>query len=298
MAKKRVHDKKWSIFYVILLIALVLYTVSLFVPVVWAIFTSFKDVKTDWWTKNYTGLPKKWHWQNYTYVFNKYLYPITVKGGETAYVGVVGMFTNSFVYAIGCAFCKSAIPMLMAFLCARFPCKLSKIIHTTVIVCMILPVVGSLPSEIKMAHNLGLYDSLYGLWFMKSNFLGMYFLVYYSVFKGFSPAYIEAAKLDGANNFSVFFRIVLPLVRNTFFTVMLIEFIIFWNDYQIPLVYLPNHPTLAQGMYKMGTSNDQILTEAPMRLTGAMIMFVPLFIVFLAFHKKFMGNLTMGGVKG
>ena len=80
---------------------------------------------------------------------------------------------------------------------------------------------------------------------------------------------------------------------------MLIEFIIFWNDYQIPLIYLPNHPTLAQAMYQMGVkSTDQKLTKPPMRLAGAMIMFVPLFTVFIVFHKKFMGNLTMGGVKG
>ena len=265
----------------------------------WAITTSFKDIKTDWWWfDNKIGLPKTWAWQNYVYVFNKYLYPITLKNGTPAYVGVWGMFQNAFLYAFGCAFCKTAIPMVMAFLCAKFPYKLSKVIHTTVVVTMILPVVGSLPSEIKMAHTLGLYDSIFGLWVMKSNFLGMYFLVFYSTFKTFSPAYIEAAKLDGANNFSIFFRIVLPLVRNTFFTIMLIEFIIFWNDYQIPLVYLPNHPTLAQGMYKMGTSKDSFLTEAPMRLAGAMIMFVPLFTVFLLLHKKFMGNLTMGGVKG
>ena len=296
--KTKAHGKKWSAFYVVCLIILILYTMTLFIPVIWAIITSLKDVKTDWWTGNKIDLPKAWAWQNYVYVFNKYLYPITLKDNTPAYVGVVGMFQNSFVYAFGCAFCKTAVPMVMAYLCAKFPCKLSKVIHTTVVVTMILPVVGSLPSEIKMAHFLELYDSIFGLWFMKSNFLGMYFLVFYSTFKAFSPAYIEAAKLDGANNFSVFFKIVLPLVKNTFFTIMLIEFIIFWNDYQIPLVYLPNHPTLAQGMYKMGTSNDQVLTEAPMRLAGAMIMFIPLFAVFLVFHKKFMGNLTMGGVKG
>ncbi len=297
MAKKKVHDKKWSAFYVGCLIALLLYTVLLFVPVFWGIITSLKDITVDWLDKNYIGMPRTWSWGNYVEVFQKFLYPITVNG-KSAYVNMAGMFINAFLYAIGCAFCKAAVPMVMAFLCAKFPCKLSTLIHATVVVVMVIPIVGSQASEIKMARFLGLYDSIPGLWFMKSNFLGMYFLVYYSTFKAFSPAYIEAAKLDGANNFSVFFRIVLPLVKNTFFTVMLIEFIIFWNDYQIPLVYLPNHPTLAQGMHRLGTTNDQRFTLAPLRLAGAMIMFVPLFAIFVAFHKKFMGNLTVGGVKG
>jgi ABC-type glycerol-3-phosphate transport system permease component len=172
MARKKVHDKKWSAFYVIALVILLVYTLSLFVPVLWAIVTSFKEVITDWNLGNTIGAPKVWYWQNYVYVFSKYTLPITINGGQPARVDVIGMFSNSFLYAIGCAFCKTAIPLVMSFLCARFPCKLSKIIHTIVIVTMILPVVGSLPSEIKMAHALGLYDSIFGLWFMKSNFLG------------------------------------------------------------------------------------------------------------------------------
>ena len=183
-------------------------------------------------------------------------------------------------------------------MCARFPYKFSKIVHTTVIVVMIIPIVGALPAEIRMAMTLKLYDHVWGLWIMKANFLGLYFLVFYGVFKALPMAYTEAAKIDGAGNLGVLIRIVLPLVRNTFFTVMLINFITFWNDYQTPLIFMPSHPTVALGMFHMASTTISTLATIPMRMTGAMLLLVPILIVFLLTHKRLMGNLTMGGIKG
>ena len=126
----------------------------------------------------------------------------------------------------------------------------------------------------------------------------MYFLVFYNMFKQLPMAYTEAAKIDGAGNMSVLIKIVLPLVRNTFFTVMLINFIGFWNDYQTPLIYLPSYPTIALGMYHMASTTENGLSTVPMRMTGAMLMLIPILALFLAFHKRLLGNLTIGGIKG
>ena len=133
---------------------------------------------------------------------------------------------------------------------------------------------------------------------MKANFLGMYFLVFYNVFKAAPKEFTEAAKIDGAGNLSILLRIMLPLARNTFFTVMLINFIGFWNDYQIPLIYLPHSPTVALGMLHMASTTENSLSTVPMRMTGAMLMLLPILVVFLAFQKRLIGNLAIGGIKG
>jgi len=52
---------------------------------------------------------------------------------------------------------------------------------------------------------------------------------------------------------------------------MLLGFIGFWNDYSVPLLYLPSYPTVALGMYKMATTTDNSLASVPMRMTGAML---------------------------
>ena len=99
-------------------------------------------------------------------------------------------------------------------------------------------------------------------------------------------------------SFRIFFRIILPLVKNIFFTVLLVNFIAFWNDYQVPLLYMPRYPTLANGVYMLATTTENNLASAPMRMTGAMLLFLPIFCLFVIFQKRLLGSLTMGGIKG
>lgn len=285
---------RFSALTVVLLIFLIVYAVTLFLPLLWAFVTSFKGQED--FRLNVIGLPKVWMW-NYSYVFKMFVVRIATPGGTVA-VGMGRQFVNSFLYAFGCAFTGTLVPCITAYLCARFRYKFSRIIYYTVIITMILPIVGNLPSEILVAKALGFYDQLWGLWLMKANFLGMYYLVFFNFFKGMPQEFSEAAKMDGAGNCSILFRIMLPLARNTFFTVMLINFIAFWNDYQIPLVYLPSYPTAALGMYYMASTTENGLSTIPMRMTGAMLMLIPVLVVFLIFQKRLIGNLAVGGIKG
>ena len=136
------------------------------------------------------------------------------------------------------------------------------------------------------------------LWIMKANFLGIYFLVFHAEFKGIPKEYAEAAKIDGAGNFTILFRIMLPLVRNTIFVIMLIKFIEFWNDYQTPLVFLPSYPTLAYGVFTLATTSINKMSTVPMRMASAVMMLIPILVVFLIFQKKIMSNVSVGGIKG
>lgn len=290
----KVLKTKFSPFTIVLLIVLAAYVLSMFTLIGWALITSFKS-PNDFRT-NAIGMPEKFVW-NYTFVYTKfYVSVLTESGMEVVYMET--MFVYSILYSLGCAFFQTLVPCITAYLCARFNYKFSKIVYTAVIVVMILPIVGSLPAELQMTKNTGLYDSIWGLWIMKANFLGMYFLVFYDGFKGLSMTYTEAAKIDGASNMHILLAIVLPLVKNIFFTVMLVNFIGFWNDYQVPLLYMPSYPTVAYGMYNMANTRENNLSSVPMRMTGAMLMFIPIFTLFLIFQKRLLGNLTVGGIKG
>lgn len=162
---------------------------------------------------------------------------------------------------------------------------------------MILPIVGSLPSEIRIARALGLYDTIYGMWIMKTSFLGLYFLVFHATFKVLPKDFSEAAYVDGATNLRVFLSVILPIVRNTFFTIMLIKFIELWNDYQVPMLYMPSYPTLSYGSYLFERGTVTEMTSVPMKLAGSMLVLMPIMVLFLAFHKRLIGNISMGGIK-
>ncbi len=289
--KAKVH---WSPMKVIMLAGLLLYTICLFVPLIWGVMTSFKT-QTDF-RINVIGFPKEWVW-NYSTVYEKFKISIFTDAG-TQMISMGEMFLNSILYAVGCAIASALIPCITAYLCACYDYFLSKVIYVVVIVTMVLPIVGSLPSEIRMTKALGVFDQFWGMWLLKANFLGMYFIVFYNQFKAFPKAYREAAWIDGAGNWKIMTKIMFPLARNTFMTVALIKFIEFWNDYQTPLVYLPTKPTISLGVYHMAYTTLNELSTIPMRTTAAVIALVPVLILFLCCHKRLLGNLTMGGIKG
>jgi ABC-type glycerol-3-phosphate transport system permease component len=133
---------------------------------------------------------------------------------------------------------------------------------------------------------------------MKMNFLGMYYLVFFAMFKSVPKEFDEAAKIDGAGDFTIMLKIVLPTIVPTLLTVTLLTFIGFWNDYQIPLIYLPHYPTISQGLQRMINTNLNDLSTVPMRMTASMIVLIPIFTIFVIFQKSLMGNVTIGGVKG
>lgn len=293
IAKKR---EKISPLSIVIVAFLILYSLAILILLAWAFITAFKAPNTDF-LVNAAGFPKEWVLTNFENVYNLFYIEIQTADGA-AYVMLPSLFLYGFLYALGCAFFASIVPCITSYLCAKFDYKFSKLIYLIVIVTMILPIVGNLPAEIAMARRFGLYDQIWGVWLLKANFLGLYFIVFYNYFRSLPNAYIEAAKIDGASNLRILLQIVLPMVRPLFFTVMLINFITFWNDYQVPLIYLESYPTIAVGMYKMAFTNINEVSNAPARMAAAALMLIPVLIIFLAFHKKLLGNLTMGGIKG
>ena len=93
-------------------------------------------------------------------------------------------------------------------------------------------------------------------------------------------------------------RIFFPIASNTFLTVLLINFIGYWNNYQVPMVYVPNHPTLAEYMFQISTFSKYPFSKAPVQLAASLILLLPAVAIFLAMHKRLLGNLSIGGVKG
>ena len=325
---------------IVLLVFLCVYCLSFFFLLAWGVFTSFKvndDVYyvkpasffvdylayySRW--KNSTQLKdlgaaknlrdalaslgdKDWLLPFHTYknIFTEFVQGTSpMPGKPSREVGMPMMYLYSFLYAGGCAFTATFVPCITAYACARFHYKFSRFIHTLVIVVMMIPVVGSLPSEIKMAQATGVMNSIWGLWIMRANFLGMYFLVFYDICKALPMSFSEAAKIDGANNFQIFFQIAMPLIKNTFMTVLLIKFIQFWNDYQAAMVFMPSYPTVAIGLNTIMNTNADSKpgkynhTMIPARMAAVVMTATPVCVLFAIFQKRLLGNLTVGGVKG
>ena len=126
----------------------------------------------------------------------------------------------------------------------------------------------------------------------------MYFLVLYATFRGISKEYSEAAKIDGASNLRIMLRIVMPQALNIIVTVFFLSFITYWNDYQVPMLYLPRYPVAAYGLFDFLRNNTAQITDAPARMAGTLIMTLPVLIVVIIFNKRLRVSVSIGGVKG
>ncbi len=281
---------------IISFIFLFAYAVSLLFPLLWSLMTSFKGY-IDYLTNPF-GWPKEFKFSNYLTVIEHFIAPASSTDEPTRNVGISTMLFNSLWYALGTSFVSSVVSYLVAYVVSRFHFKFCGIIYIVVILQMIIPTVGTLASEIRIAQMLHIYNTVYGMLFMKSYVTGVYFLSFYAALKVIPKDYTEAAYLDGASNFQVMIKVMLPMVMGVFSTVFIISFINFWNDYQTPFVYMPSYPTLAYGLWHYcNGSYDYTTSTVPMQLGGCMLMAVPLFILFILFHKKLLGNISVGGLK-
>lgn len=292
---KKSIKKRMGVMNSVLFCTLVLYCLLLVVLMLWGFITSLKT-RDDFYS-NVLWLPKKFAFSNYATVWQKFEVTAIDSIGRKIAIDIYGQTFNTILYAVGGAFVTTVCCCIVSYLTAKFNYAFSNIVYTLVIVTMVVPIIGSTPAMLKFLKLTGLYDTWLGTYLMKFNFLGLYYLVFHGVFKGISPEYSEAATIDGANEYQIFFKIMFPLVSTTFYTVFLIQFIGYWNDYTTALLYMPTHPTLAYGVYYMSTSYSSDLGSEPMRMVTCVILALPLTVFFIAFKDKIMGNVTMGGVK-
>ena len=287
--------RKISPFHAVLFVILLLLCLSLIIPFCWGFLTSLKDPLE--YTSDVLAFPKAWKFSNYWDSLNN----LTVKvrwGDGSVTFNLLTMVLFSLVYAVGGAVIQAVCCAIVAYAVAKFShFKISKILYVIVIVTMILPIVGAMPSEVKILKALGLYNTP-GVLVLKANFLGTYFLVFHAFFCGIPKDFYEAAEIDGAGNGTILLHIVAPMAKSILFTVVILNFLGNWNDYNITLVYAPSYPTLAYGLYVFNNSNNPIIADTPHKMAGAFVVFIPVFIFFCIFSNKLLGeNLTLGGVK-
>ncbi len=284
-------QKKFSVMSVLLMVVLLFYSVLLVSMFCWCLLNSVKD-GIDMSTRPF-GLPQFWMFENYAAVFKNMR--VQTISAPIRWVYFEEMFLNSILYSLGCTIAATMTPCIVAYLTAKYNFRLNKVIHGLVIITMILPIVGSLPSELSLIKSLNFYDHIWGMYILKANFLGMYFLVFYATFRSLSWEYAEAAFVDGASHFTVMTRIMLPLVKSTILAVGVMVFIGFWNDYQTPMIYMPSHATISFGLFQFTNASGGSPSEV---LAASIVVMLPMLIVFIIFKDKFIGNLTVGGIKG
>ncbi|HUX93789.1 MAG TPA: carbohydrate ABC transporter permease, partial [Ignavibacteriaceae bacterium] len=108
---------------------------------------------------------------------------------------------------------------------------------------------------------------------------------------------IEAAKIDGASDFQIYFTIILPLAKPILITLAIFTFMGTWNDFLWPLIVMTNNSmyTLPVALANLMGEHNQ---DTELMMAGSVVTIIPIMVVFLALQKHYLKGIMMGGIKG
>ncbi len=267
----------------IVFVLFALYAFTIIYAMGWSIISSLRPRKEL--MNDPFGMPSTLTFRNYVTAFNE----MNVNGSN-----MVLLIINSLWYSVGGTALNILCALTMAYVVSKYKFFGRNAIYFIAVVVMVLPIVGSLPSTYKLIKSLHLNDSPLILLTFTNGF-GYNFIVLYGFFASVSWSYAEAAIMDGADDFTIFFKVMLPQAMPAVLSLFIISFIAVWNDYQGPLLYLEKMPTLSVGIYlyqEETAANPHILYAA------INLSILPVLALFIAFQETIMTNTVAGGLKG
>lgn len=260
-----------------------LLSVFFLMPLVWMLSAASKTEK-EVWTFPIQWIPTDWNLiANFKAVWM----------GDVAF----GLFyMNSIKIALISTLATIVISAMAGYALGKLDFKGRTLIFTLMLAFMMIPEQATLVPRYIMIKELGLYDShaaliLMGMFSSYFTFLLRQFMI------GIHNDMLEAAELDGAGFFRIFWSVVLPLSRPILATVGIIKFIWTWNDYQGPLIML-NSTKLYTIPLGMQFFKEEFGTQISVMMMASVAAILPLLVLFLALQKQVIDGIAIGGVKG
>jgi raffinose/stachyose/melibiose transport system permease protein len=178
----------------------------------------------------------------------------------------------------------------------RRPNRWSRIISILVLAGLIIP--PAVVPTVWALQKIGLFGTMPGLILVEVAFGMAFAILLFRAFIGTIPREIdEAAFIDGAGPLRVFFRVILPLLRPVAVTVIVVQSVLIFNDFQNPLYFLPGDQN-ATVQLTLFNFQSQFNTSYNLLFMDILLITIPPLIMYLFFNRQIVAGLTSGAVKG
>ena len=232
---------------------------------------------------NTSALPTTIQFQNFVNAFNQMNYLKVLSNSL-----IITVISN----AVLVIFCSMAAYMLV-----RTKKKISSIIFMAFVAAMVIPFQSIMIPLVKVAGNLNLLNSIWGIVIMYLGFgSGMTIFLYHGFIKGIPVELEEAAIIDGCSRLGVFWRIVFPLLKPITVTVVILNSLWIWNDFLLPSLVLQD-PELRTIPLATFFFFGQYTKQWDLALAALVISIIPLLIFFFAMQKHIVKGITSGSIK-
>jgi raffinose/stachyose/melibiose transport system permease protein len=209
------------------------------------------------------------------------------------YVLVIA-FINSFILTVASVALLVILGSMIAFVLDRRKSRLNPLINLCVLAGLIIP--PAVVPTIWLMQALGLFRTMPGLIMIEVAFGLSFTVLTMRAFVASIPRDIdEAAIVDGAGPLRLFFRVIFPLLRSVIVTIVLVQSVFIFNDFQNPLYFMPSNPTVQLTLYNF---QSQAQTSYNLLFTNILVITIPMLIMYIFFQRQIVAGLTSGAVKG
>lgn len=205
-------------------------------------------------------------------------------------------FMNSLFITVASIIVIVIFSSMAAYALSRYPGKLSSTIYFICAVTMLIPFQSLMIPLVSLFGRVNMLNRV-GLIFMNLGFgSSMSIFLFFGALRTVPKTLDEAAILDGANPFQIFWRIVFPLLKPTTVTVIILNAIRIWNDYLLPSLVINK-----DGMYtiplQMYYFFGQYTTQWELALAGLVLAIIPIIILYIFLQKYIIQGITEGATK-
>lgn len=246
------------------------------------------DVNNDIISKTLFSFPKNFSLRNYLSCFTDW----------KKYTGFsyITMVWNSCWRTFTSAFLSWISTALVCYVLVHYKSKFTEFLYFVGLIVSMLPLYGGQGATYRLYKNLHLMNSPM-INICSITLYGAYFFYMYAFWKSISHSYMEAASIDGADDYQILFRVMLPQVLPSITALFVMQFITAWNDYESTAVYMTKFPNLSYGIYVLSERSTYI-GIVPMYFAGVVLALLPVLILFLIFQNSIMEKVYLGGLKG
>ena len=253
-------------------------------PVVSCFITAFKT-DAEYQTTNVMTMPQSWlNFDNFVQAFTK--------------AGMARAFMNSTIILICVLFFSVMIGTQLAYVLNRFKFFGNTIIRALFLFASQLPGVAMQIAVYEIMYNLGFINSLVGYIIMMcgTDIISIY--IYIQFFENIDYSLDESAIIDGANYFTIFYKVLFPLLKPAIVTSCILKGVSTYNEYYCANLYLQDKKKYATVATSLYTFVGPLGSKYNLICAGVIISLLPALIVFILCQKQIYSGLTAGAVKG
>lgn len=262
--------------------SLILGVIAAILPILVVFFASFKT-GAEYTTTGPLTPPSDWtNFENFKRAF--------VEGN------MLNGFKNTVIILVISIIGTTLIGSMVAFVLNRFKFRGSKLILGAFLLATLIPGVTTQVATFQIVNALGLFNTMWAaiILYLGTDIIAIY--IFLQFMNSISVSLDESAMLDGASYFTIYTKIILPLLKPAIVTVIIVRGIFVYNDFYTPFLYMPKTElhVISTALFKF---QGPYGSEWEVICAGIMLAIIPTFIAFISLQKHIYNGLTSGSVK-